>query len=45
MYRYEAQPDRNAELRGEMVALAQQKPRYGYRRLHAIVDAARAEDQ
>lgn len=36
-YRYEPRPDRNAQLRGEMMALARQKPRYGYRRLHAIL--------
>ena len=36
-YRYEPCPDRNAELRGEMIALARQKPRYGYRRLHAVL--------
>lgn len=36
-YRYEPRPDRNAQLRGEMIALARQKPRYGYRRLHAIL--------
>jgi putative transposase len=34
-YRYEPRPDRNIELREELVKLAQQKPRYGYRRLHA----------
>ncbi len=37
-YRYEPQPDRNAQLRGEMIALARQKPRYGYRRLHALLN-------
>ena len=36
-YRYEPRPDRNAQLRGEMIALARQKPRYGYRRLHALL--------
>jgi putative transposase len=36
-YRYEPRPDRNAQLRGEMIALARQKTRYGYRRLHAIL--------
>lgn len=36
-YRYESQPDRNAELRAELVKLARQKPRYGYRRLHAVL--------
>jgi putative transposase len=36
-YRYEPRPDRNAELRQELVKLARQKPRYGYRRLHALL--------
>ena len=36
-YRYEPRPDRNAELRAELVKLARQKPRYGYRRLHALL--------
>ncbi len=36
-YRYEPRPDRNAELRDELVQLARQKPRYGYRRLHALL--------
>ena len=35
--RYEPRPDRNAELRCELVKLARQKPRYGYRRLHALL--------
>jgi putative transposase len=30
-------PDRNAELRDELVKLARQKPRYGYRRLHGLL--------
>jgi hypothetical protein len=30
-YRYPARADRNAELREEVVTLARQKPRYGYR--------------
>jgi putative transposase len=34
-YRYEPRADHNAELRGELVSVARQKPRYGYRRLHA----------
>jgi putative transposase len=37
-YRYEPRPDRNAELRTELVKLARQKPRYGYRRLHALLE-------
>jgi putative transposase len=36
-YRYEPRPDRNAALREELVTLARQKPRYGYRRLHALL--------
>ena len=36
-YRYEPRPDRNAELRSELLKLARQKPRYGYRRLHALL--------
>lgn len=37
-YRYEPRPDGNAELRQELVKLAGQKPRYGYRRLHAVLE-------
>jgi putative transposase len=36
-YRYEARADHNAELREELVNLARQKPRYGYRRLHVLL--------
>ena len=36
-YRYEPVFDRNAELREEL-ELARQKPRYGYRRLHAVLE-------
>ena len=36
-YRYEPRPDHNAGLRQELVELARQKPRYGYRRLHAVL--------
>ncbi len=36
-YRYEPRPDRDAELREALVKLARQKPRYGYRRLHAVL--------
>jgi putative transposase len=36
-YRYEPRPDRNAALREALVKLARQKPRYGYRRLHALL--------
>jgi putative transposase len=37
-YRYESIPDRKAELREELLKLARQKPRYGYRRLHAVLE-------
>ena len=36
-YRYEPQEDRNAALREELIRLARQKPRYGYRRLQALL--------
>jgi putative transposase len=36
-YRYEPRPDRNLALREELVKLARQKPRYGYRRLHVLL--------
>jgi len=36
-FRYESRPDRNAALRQEIVTLARQKPRYGYRRLWALL--------
>jgi putative transposase len=37
-YRYEPRPDRNPELREELVKLAGQKPRYGHRRLHGLLE-------
>ena len=37
-YRYEPQPDRNAALREELIRLARQKPRYGYRRLGVLLE-------
>jgi putative transposase len=37
-YRYQPRPDHNAELREKLVALARQKPRYGYRRLGALLE-------
>jgi putative transposase len=37
-YRYEPRPDHNAQLREKMTALAKQKPRYGYRRLHVLLE-------
>jgi hypothetical protein len=36
-YRYQPKPERNAELCAELIALARQKPRYGYRRLHLLL--------
>ena len=39
-YRYEPAPDHNTQLRQELVDLARQKPRYGYRRLHALLTMA-----
>ena len=36
-YHYEPQADHNAQLREELVKLARQKPRYGYRRLHVLL--------
>jgi len=37
-YRYQPRPDHNAELRSKLLALARQKPRYGYRRLAALLE-------
>jgi putative transposase len=37
-YRYEPRADRNVQLRLALVELALQKPRYGYRRLHALLE-------
>ena len=36
-YRYDPRPDRNGELREVLLTLARQKPRYGYRRLWAVL--------
>jgi putative transposase len=36
-YRYEPRPDRNAKLREALLVLAKQQPRYGYRRLWALL--------
>jgi putative transposase len=36
-YRYEPRPDHNANLRRDLVELARRRPRYGYRRLHALL--------
>lgn len=38
-YRYEPRPDHNACVRAELVQLAREKPRYGYRRLWALLRA------
>src|SRR5438874_1320913 len=40
-YRYEPRADHNAQLREELVKLARQKPRYGYRRLHVLLSKRR----
>jgi len=37
-YRYEAKSDHNVELRVELVKLARQKPRFGYRDLYAVLE-------
>ncbi len=37
-YRYEPRPDHNTDLREKLVTLARQKPRYGYRRLHVLLE-------
>lgn len=36
-YRYEPRPDRNAKLREALLQLAKEQPRYGYRRLWALL--------
>ncbi len=36
-YRYEPRPDHNARLREELLSVARQKPRYGYRRLQVLL--------
>ena len=36
--RYEPRPDRNAELREELVMLARRKARFGYRRFHVVLE-------
>jgi putative transposase len=37
-YRYQPVPDRNEQLRQELKSVAQEKPRYGYRRLHVLLE-------
>jgi putative transposase len=36
-YRYSPQPDRNGGLRPALIEVARQKPRFGYRRLGALL--------
>jgi putative transposase len=36
--RYEGKPDRNAELREQLVTLAHERPRFGYRRLGVLLE-------
>jgi putative transposase len=36
-YQYNPRPDHNAQLREALVLLARHRPRYGYRRLHALL--------
>jgi putative transposase len=36
-YRYEPKPDHNEKLRQELIEMAKQKPRYGYRRLQVLL--------
>ena len=36
-YRYEPRPDRNAKLRQALIEIARQRPRFGYRRLWALL--------
>jgi putative transposase len=37
-YRYEPRPDYNGQLRQELIELARQKPRFGYRRLGVLLE-------
>jgi putative transposase len=37
-YRYEPQPEGDAELRQDLIELARQKPRFGYRRLGVLLE-------
>jgi putative transposase len=37
-YRYQPRPDHNAGLREELISLARQRPRYGYRRLAVLLE-------
>jgi len=37
-YRYEPEPDRNAQLRVRLTELARQRPRFGYRRLGVLLE-------
>ena len=37
-YRYQPMPDRHADLRRKLTALAREKPRWGYRRLGVLLE-------
>jgi putative transposase len=37
-YRYQPEPDRNADLREKLTTLAREKPRWGYRRLAVLLE-------
>jgi len=37
-YRYEPRQNRNTELRDQLIKLARQKPRFGYRRLGVLLE-------
>ena len=39
-YRYEPEADRNTQLRARLTELARQRPRFGYRRLGALLEKA-----
>lgn len=39
-YRYEPEPDRNTQLRARLTELARRRPRFGYRRLGALLENA-----
>jgi putative transposase len=42
-YRYQPQPDRNIELRKNLIELARQRPRFGYRRLAVLLELKHGE--
>jgi putative transposase len=37
-YRYEPRPDDDGQLRQDLIELARQKPRFGYRRLGVLLE-------